>query len=233
MKIRITGALINALAILAGGGIGLLLRGRITDRYSQGLLRVLGLCVCIIGITSAIGGDIMLLVVALALGTFCGEFLGMDSGLNRLGLWVQGKLRQDGEGSTFAQGFVTTSLLFCVGAMAIVGSIDSGLRDDQSIIITKSIIDAVAAMMFASSLGVGVLFSALAVFVYQGAIELFAGFFQDVFTDTLITQISAAGGVMILGLGANMALDMQNKIKIVNLLPGLVFAVAYYYIFFR
>lgn len=232
-KIRITGALINAIAILAGGGIGLLLKGRISDIFSQSLLRVLGLCVCIIGITGALGGDIMLLVVALALGTFCGEFMRIDDGLNRFGLWVQGKLKQDGEGSTFAQGFVTASLLFCVGAMAIVGSIDSGLRDDQSIIITKSIIDAVAAMMFASSLGVGVLFSAFAVFLYQGAIELFAGFFQDIFTDTLITQISAAGGIMILGLGANMAFDMQNKIKIANLLPGLVFAVAYYYIFLR
>jgi len=230
-KIRITGALINALAILAGGGIGLLLRGRISERYSQSLMRVLGLCVAVIGIAAAVGGDIMLLVVALALGTFFGEFLRIEDGLNRFGLWVQDKLKQDGEGSTFAQGFVTASLLFCVGAMAIVGSIDSGLRDDQSIIITKSIIDAVAAMMFASSLGVGVLFSALAVFVYQGTIEIFAGFFQDVFTDTLITQISAAGGIMILGLGANMALDMQNRIKIANLLPGLVFAVVYYYVF--
>ena len=234
-KIIITGAIINAVAILAGGGIGLLLKGRITDRYSQSLLRVLGLCVCIIGISGAIGGDIMLLVVSLALGTFCGEFLRIDDALNRLGLWVQGKLRQGDEnnGNTFAQGFVTTSLLFCVGAMAIVGSIDSGLRNDQSIIITKSIIDAVAAMMFASSLGAGVLFSAVAVFLYQGSIELFAGFFQEVFTDTLITQISAVGGVMILGLGANMVFEMKTKIKIANLLPGLVFAVVYYYIFMQ
>lgn len=208
-----------------------MLKGRIADKYSQSLLRVLGLCVCIIGISSAIGGDIMLLVVSLAFGTFVGELLRIEDGLNKLGIWVQGKLKQDGEGSTFAQGFVTASLLFCVGAMAIVGSIDSGLRDDQSIIITKSIIDAVAAMMFASSLGFGVLFSAVAVFFYQGSIELFAGFFQEVFTDSLITQVSAAGGVMILGLGVNMALDMKNKIKIANLLPGLVFAVAYYYVF--
>ena len=227
----ITGALINAAAILLGGGIGLLLKGRISDKFSQSLMRVLGLCVCIIGISSAIGGDIMLLVVSLAAGTFCGELLRIENGINRLGLWVQAKLKQDGEGSTFAQGFVTASLLFCVGAMAIVGSIDSGLRDDQSIIITKSIIDAVAAMMFASSLGFGVLFSAFAVLLYQGSIELFAGFFQDVFTDTLITQLSATGGIMILGLGANMAFDMQTKIKIANLLPGLVFAVIYYYIF--
>jgi len=227
----ITGALIKAAAILIGGGIGLLLKGRISDKFSQSLMRVLGLCVCIIGISSAIGGDIMLLVVFLAAGTFCGELLRIEDGVNRLGLWVQKKLRQDGEGSTFAQGFVTASLLFCVGAMAIVGSIDSGLRDDQSVIITKSIIDAVAAMMFASSLGFGVLFSAFAVLIYQGSIELFAGFFQDVFTDTLIAQLSATGGIMIMGLGANMAFDMQTKLKIANMLPGLVFAVVYYYIF--
>lgn len=229
--IRITGALINAVAILAGGGVGLLLKGRISDRFSQSLMKVLGLCICIIGISSALSGDIMLLVISLALGAFLGELLRIDGNLNTLGLWVQSKLKQDQESSTFAQGFVTTTLLFCVGAMAIVGSIDSGLRDDQSVIITKSIIDAVAAMMFASSLGVGVLFSAFAVLIYQGTIEFFAGFFQDVFTDVLIAQISATGGIMILGLGTNMALD--GKIKVANLLPGFLFAGAYYYLFLR
>ena len=227
--IRITGALINAVAILAGGGLGLLLRGRISDRISKSLITVMGLCVCVIGISGALMGDFMLLVISMALGTFLGEMLRIDAGLDRLGLWVQGTFGGDGESSTFAQGFVTCTLIFCVGAMAIVGSIDSGLRDDQSIIITKSIIDAVTAMVFASSLGVGVLFSAFAVLVYQGIIEFFAGFFQAVFTEKLIAQISAAGGVMILAIGLNMALEA--KIKVANLLPGFLFAVLYYYMF--
>jgi len=230
-KIRITGAVINAAAILAGSGFGLMLKGRIADRFSQSLMRVLGLCVCIVGIAGALSGDIMLLVVSLALGTFLGEVLNIDYGLNRLGLWVQDKFNKKEETGSFAQGFVTATLLFCVGAMAIVGSIDSGLRNDQDVIITKSIIDAVAAMMLASSMGVGVMFSAFAVLIYQGSIEFFAGFFQDVFTNELINQISAAGGIMIMGIGVNMTLDA--KIKVANLLPGFLFAAAYYYAFLR
>ena len=170
----------------------------------------------------------MLMVMSLALGAFAGELLNIDGGLNRLGLWVQGKLGGDGENSTFVQGFVAATLLFCVGAMAVVGSIDSGLRGDQSVIITKSIIDAVAALALASTLGAGVLFSAFVVLLYQGSIEFFAGHLQDVFTTNLIEQISAVGGVMILGIGVNMALDA--KIKVANLLPGFVFAVGYYYL---
>jgi len=191
-------------------------------------MRALGLCVCIIGISGGLGGDIMLMVMSLALGAFAGELLNIDGGLNRLGLWVQGKLGGDGENSTFVQGFVAATLLFCVGAMAVVGSIDSGLRGDQSVIITKSIIDAVAALALASTLGAGVLFSAFVVLLYQGSIEFFAGHLQDVFTTNLIEQISAVGGVMILGIGVNMALDA--KIKVANLLPGFVFAVGYYYL---
>jgi len=227
-KIGITGALINAVAIAAGGGVGLLLKGRMTDKFAQGIMRALGLCTFIIGVSGGLSGDIMLMVISMALGGFLGEFANIDGALNRLGLWVQSKMGKNNEGSTFAQGFVASTLLFCVGAMAVVGSIDSGLRGDQSIIISKSIIDAVAAMALASTFGVGVLFSAFSVLIYQGTIEFFAGYLQDVFTDSLITQISAVGGLMIMGIGANMALEA--KIKVANLLPGFIFAVAYYYI---
>jgi len=120
-------------------------------------------------------------------------------------------------------------LLFCVGAMAVVGSVESGLRDDQSVIITKSILDGASSMAFASYLGVGVLFSAAPVFIYQGAIEFFASFLTNVLTAGLVAQISAAGSVMILGLGLNMTTGA--KIKVANLLPGLLYAAGYYYIF--
>ena len=224
----IIGAIINAAAILIGGGLGLLLKGRITDQYTQSIIRVLGLCVCVIGVAGAIEGDFMLLVVSLALGAFAGELLHIDDGLNRFGLWVQGKLSRNDKDTLFAEGFIAATLLFCVGAMAIVGSIDSGLRDDQSIIFTKSVIDGVSAMIFASSFGVGVLFSAAAVLMYQGIIEFFAGYLQNVFTLELITQISAVGGVMILAIGLNMALNA--KLKTANLLPGFIFAAGYCYI---
>ena len=227
--ILIIGALINGAAILAGGGVGLVLKGRLSDKFSKSIMRVLGLCICIIGIQGGLGGDVLLMVISLALGALVGELINIDGALNRFGLFVQSKLKKNDENSTFAQGFVTATLLFCVGAMAVVGSIDSGLRGDQSIIISKSIIDAVAAMTLASTFGVGVLFSAFTVFAYQGTIEIFAGQLQNVFTDGLITQISAVGGVMILGLGFNMVAD--TKIKVANLLPGIIFAAGYYYFF--
>ncbi|MCL2236520.1 MAG: DUF554 domain-containing protein [Defluviitaleaceae bacterium] len=226
MKVSVIGASINAAAILGGGSLGLVLKGRINERISQTAMKALGLCVCIVGISSAIGGDILLMVVALALGSIGGELVNIDALLNRLGVRLQDKLGKKDEKSTFAQGFVAATLLFCVGAMAVVGSLNSGLLGDHSVIITKSIIDAVAAMALASTLGFGVLFSAVAVFLYQGFIEFFAGHLQPFLTDGLIAQISAVGGVMILGIGVNVALNAG--IRVANLLPGFVFAVLYY-----
>ncbi|MCL2838278.1 MAG: DUF554 domain-containing protein [Oscillospiraceae bacterium] len=229
----ITGAAINAGAIVLGGSVGLLLKGRIKKDFSKNLMRILGLCTIIIGISGALGGyeHIIPLVIILALGTFAGELLRIDDGLNKLGMFMQSKFSRDGDSSTFARGFVEPTLLFCVGALAILGSLESGVSGDRSIIFTKSIIDGVAAMMFASYLGVGVLFSAASVLIYQGSIEFFAGFFYNVFTPPLIMMISAAGGVMVLGIGLNMVVD--SKIKIANFLPGFLFAAAYYYFFLR
>ena len=227
--IRITGALINAAAILAGGGIGLLFKGKISAKISENITRAIGLCVCIIGISGALKGDLMLLVASLALGTVAGEWIDIDGGLNKLGMWLQKKLTRKDEKSTFAEGFVAATLLFCVGAMAIVGSIESGIRNDQSIIITKSILDGITSIALASSLGFGVLFSAGAILIYQGSIEIFAGYLQNVLTDGLVTQISSVGGLLILGIGLNMVLNA--KIRVANLLPGLLFSVGYYYLF--
>ena len=229
MTIRITASLINAAAILLGGGVGLLAKGKVSEKISENITRAIGLCVCIIGISGAQKGDIMLLVASLALGALTGEFLNIDGAVNRFGLFLQDKLSRGKENSAFAEGFVTASLLFCVGAMAVIGSIDSGLRNDRSIILTKSMLDGVASMVFASCFGYGVLFSAAAVLIYQGIIEFFAGYLQNVLTGDIITQISAAGGIMIIGIGLNMTLNA--KIKVANLLPGLLYAVGYYYLF--
>ena len=224
----ITGALINAAAIILGGAIGLLLKGKIPKTISGSITRVLGLCVCIIGISSAVNGDMMLLVVSLLLGAITGEVIDIDERMNNLGLYLQSKLSPKDSESRFAEGFVTASLLFCVGAMAVVGSIESGLTGDYSTIATKSILDSVASMVFASYLGFGVLFSAVSVLIYQGSIELFAGHLADVLTPSLVTQISATGGVMIFALGFNMTLNA--KIKVANLLPGLLVAAGYYFL---
>ena len=229
MSICILGTFINAAAVLLGGGIGLLLKGRIPGKFAENIARAIGLCVCVIGITGAIKGDMMLLVVSLALGALTGELLRIEDGLNQLGLWMQRALSRKEGNSTFAEGFVAATLLFCVGAMAILGSIESGLGHDRSIIYTKSILDGVSAMVLASSLGLGVLFSAGAILLYQGSIEIFAGSMQAILTEALVTQISATGGVMIFAIGLNMALNA--KIKVANLLPGLLFAAGYFSIF--
>ncbi|MCL1999113.1 MAG: DUF554 domain-containing protein [Turicibacter sp.] len=220
------GSLMNALAIIAGGSVGLLLKGKIKPSLGEGLIKIIGLCVVVMGVSNAIAGDIMLIVASLALGTLMGELLAIDDSLNRFGRLVQSKLQGDNKDSTFAEGFVGSTILFCVGAMSIVGSINSGLLGDLSVITTKSILDGATSMILASSLGVGVLLSAIVVFLYQGSIELFAGHLQDVFTPLLISQISAVGGVMLLGIGMNMVLG--TKIKVANTLPGFIFAVGYY-----
>lgn len=231
MEISIIGTLINVAAVLIGGGVGLLLKGGIPKNISESIIRAIGLCVCIIGISGAIKGDAMLLVVSLAFGSVTGELLRIEDGLNRLGEMLQKKLVRKGDNSDFAEGFVTATLLFCVGAMAILGSIESGLNGDRNTIMTKSILDGVSAMVLASTFGFGVLFSAAVILVYQGSIELFAGYLQNVLTEELTAQISATGSVMILGIGLNMVL--AAKIKVANLLPGLVFAAGYYYLFLR
>ena len=235
ISITIIGTLVNTVAVLIGGSVGLLLKGKIPEKFAENIIKAVGLCVCIIGIKSALGignteeskVDIMLVVISLALGAFIGELLRIENYLNRLGQWMQKKMSRKDETSTFAEGFVVATLLFCVGAMAVIGSIESGLGGDRTTIYTKSLLDGVSSMVLASSLGLGVLFSAVAIFLYQGSIEVFAGSLQNILTPDLITQVSAVGGVMILGIGLNMTLSV--KIRVANLLPGLLVAVGYYY----
>jgi Uncharacterized membrane protein, possible Na+ channel or pump len=190
------------------------------------ITRALGLCVCVIGISGAIKGDAMLLIVSLAVGTLAGELINIDGALNKLGGFLQSKFAKKSEDNKFAEGFLSASLLFCVGAMSIVGSISAGLSQDYSVIFTKSILDGVSAIIFASTFGVGVLFSAAVILLYQGSIELFAGVLAPFLSDALVLQLSAAGSVMIFALGINMVL--KSKLKTANMLPGLAVAVVYY-----
>ena len=223
------GALINAGAVLVGGGAGLLFKGKIPQKFSENIFKVIGLCVCVLGVMGAIEGDAILLIASLTLGFVLGELARIDGGINKFGGWLQKKLSKDEEDSKFAEGFVTASLLFCAGAMAIVGSIESGLSGDRTVILTKSLIDGISALILASTFGFGVLFSAAVVLIYQGGIELVAHYAQAFFPDGLVTQLSAVGGVMIIAIGLNMALNA--KIKIANLLPGLLVAAGHYFLF--
>ena len=224
------GTIVNVIAVLAGSFTGLFIKGGIKERYRVIVMEALGLCILFVGASSALGGmfkdgaNPVLFIVSMALGSLLGEFLGIEKGLDKLGGFLQDKL--GGAESNIAQGFVTASLTFCVGSMAILGSFESGIQGVHTTLFTKSMLDGVAAVIFASSLGIGVVFSAVSVFLYQGSLTLFASFLQPYLTADMIREISIVGGIMIFGLGLNM-LGLK-KIKIGNMLPALLIPVIYY-----
>lgn len=217
------GVLANTGAVIVGSLLGLLFKKGIPERVSGAVMAAIGLCTVYIGIDGVLeGSNTIVLIVSMVIGTICGTLLNIDGGINRLGSFVERRLsRTDGKTSV-AQGFMTASLLFCIGAMTIVGSINAGLSNDNKILLTKSLLDLISSCMLASSLGIGVLFSALFVLVYQGGLVLLAGLLQSVLTDpAIIAEITCAGSIMIIGLGLNML--GITKLKIADQLPAIIF----------
>ena len=221
------GTLINVVAVLAGTALGLLLRKGIPERMRETVMQGLALCVVLIGVSGAIKtGDTMCVIVSMVVGGLLGSAVNIEHRLDQLGALAERKLvRNQGEGSTFAKGFVTASLVYCVGAMAIVGAMDSGLRGDHSTLIAKAALDGVSAIFFASTMGVGVGLSAVAVLVYQGAIALLATWIAPILTDPIINEMSAVGSLLIIGIGLNMLYD--KHIAVGNLLPAIFVPMAY------
>lgn len=218
------GTLINMVAILAGSALGLLLRKGIPDRLRDTVMQGLGLCVLLIGASGALKtADTMCVIISIVVGGLIGAAVNIERQLERLGEAAEKKFAHSEGG--FANGFVTASLVYCVGAMAIVGSMDSGLRGDHATLIAKSALDGVSAIFFASALGPGVALSAVAVFVYQGAIALLATWIAPLLTDPIITEMSAVGGLLIIGIGLNMIYD--KHISVGNLLPAIFVPMAY------
>jgi len=213
-----TGTIINAAAILVAGSIGLIFRRGIPHNISRTMTEGLGLLIIAIGIQFALKADNLALVgLCLALGAVWGEGQQWEAKLESVGRKLEKGF--GGEDSQFVKGFVSATLLFCVGAMAIVGSLQDGLSHNYEILLVKSMLDGIFAMIFAASMGVGVLFSALPVLIYQGSITLGAGCLKPLLTDPMLNNITALGGVLIIGIGIN-ALG-QMRIKVANLLPGL------------
>lgn len=224
--------IVNSIAILIGGAIGLLLKRGIPEKFQSAIMIGIGLCVLYIGIDGSLNGENpIILVVSVVLGVTAGTALKIEERLNLLGQKLEQKFssgKVDGE-TSLAQGFVTASLLFCVGAMAIVGSINSGLSGDHSIIFAKSTIDFIAAAVLAVTFGVGVLFSAGAVFIYQGSIVLVASLLRPLLNNpSLVSEINCAGSVVIIALGLNML--GLTKIKVANFLPAVIFVPIVYYL---
>ncbi len=220
---------INCLLILLGSALGLLLKGRLPQRFLDVLTQALGLCVVSIGIRSAIGtNDTLCVVVCLVLGTLLGEALNIEVHLDSLGRRLRDRVEgSGGQESTFTEGFVTASLLFCVGAMAIVGSIEAGIHGDYSILVSKSVIDGITAMSLATALGAGVAFSAVPILVYQGGITLLAALVGGFLQDAVVTEMSAVGGCLIIGIGLNMLRLPRQPLRVGNMLPAVFLPLAY------
>lgn len=220
------GTIVNAAAIILGGLLGLLLPG-IPDNVKRTVMQGIGLAVAVQGLSMALKTDsLLILIVSLVVGGLLGEWLKLERRLEQAGQWLERRAGAVAGKGRIAEGFVTTTLVYCVGAMAILGSIDSGLRHDHLILYTKSMLDGFSAIIFASTLGAGVLFSSLPVFVYQGAIALSASlitlFVGDGLMHAMIGEVSAVGGVLIIGIGLNV-LDIK-RIHVGNMLPSLLVA---------
>ncbi len=233
------GTLVNTGAVIAGGIAGTMLRKGIPEKYKKTVMQGIGLSVLFIGISGTIkemitivNGNkldrqfVMLMIFSLVIGGLLGEFLKIEERLENIGNWFQAKIPS--KNGSFSTGFVTASLVYCVGAMAIVGALEDGLSGNASTLFAKSILDGITAVIFAATLGIGVAFSAIPVLVYQGGITLLAGFIKPWLNDMVISQMSLVGGILIFAIGINL-LELK-KINVGNLLPSIFIPVIYYII---
>jgi uncharacterized membrane protein YqgA involved in biofilm formation len=217
------GTLVNGLLIIIGTLLGKLLH-RIPEGMKVSVMYAIGLSVMVLGLQMGLKSENFLIVIlSLVIGVVLGEWLKLDERLNELGLWLEKKVGSNGKGS-ISEGFVTATLIFVIGAMGIIGALDSGIRGDHAVLYTKSIIDGFTAIILTTTLGIGVLFSAVPVILYEGIIALFATqidrFIPKVLMDQFIVEMTAAGGIMIFAIGLN--LTGITKIKVANFLPGIV-----------
>ncbi len=219
------GTIVNSVAIIVGGGIGVLLKKGLPKKMADTLMIGLGLCTLYIGISGCLAGEnTLVLIVSMVVGTIIGEAIDLDDKINKLGNFLERKFagkKNDAsvQKVSLAEGFVTSSLLFCVGAMAIVGSLQSGLTGNHETLYAKSVLDFVAAIIFASTLGAGVMLSASLLFVYQGSITLLAQFIEPYLTDPVIAEMNCVGNVIIIGLAMNML--GISKFKVMNFVPAI------------
>lgn len=225
------GTIANTLAVIIGSGIGLMIKSGLKPRYQETIMQALGLSTLFIGVSGAMSGMLkiidngietqgsMLLIGSLVFGALLGEFLNIELRLEQVGEWLKKKVHIKND-NTFVEGFVTATLVICVGAMAVVGALQDGLQGDVSTLFAKSVLDFVIVMVFASTLGVGVTFSALPLLIYQGSITLFASFLKSFLSPIVIANLSFIGSVLIFAVGVNLCFN--KKIKIANLLPAMI-----------
>jgi uncharacterized membrane protein YqgA involved in biofilm formation len=225
------GTIVNSLAIIIGSMIGLLFKNIIPAKLSDSLLKSSGLAVMAVGIKLFLAGDnLTLLIIAILLGTLIGEMINIEERLDNLGEMVEKKLEsKGGKNSNVTTGFVTCTLVYCVGSMAIVGSIQSGLTGNHEILFSKALLDGIISISMTVSMGIGVMFSSLSVFIYQGLITLLAQFLQSLLSDVVVNEMTSIGGVLIMAIGLNF-LEIK-RIKVGNMLPAVFLPILYFIIF--
>ena len=230
------GTIINMAAVFGGGIIGLIIKGGIPENFKKVMIQACGLASMLIGLSGALGemlkvenGSIsvsgtMLMVCSMVIGAFLGQLMDIEGKLDMAGEKLKTLAKAQGD-NRFVDGFVTVSLIVCIGAMAVMGSIEDGLTGDYSMLVAKSILDGIIAIVFAANLGVGVLFAALSIGVYQGSITLLAVFIAPYMTEAMISGLSMVGGLLITAVGINLIWD--NKIHVGNMLPAIFIPVVY------
>ena len=228
------GVFVNTLTVILGTVIGILFRKFLPQRLGDAVMKGVALCVLYIGISGMLEGtNAIIAILSMACGAIVGTLIDIDKWFNRFADFLQTKLarkKKEGASSTLAEAFVSSSLLFCVGAMTIVGSLDAGLRGDNSTLYAKAVLDGISSIFFSSSLGFGVLLSAATVFVYQGALVLLAGVLQSVLTNEfIIAEMTCVGSLLIIALGLNML--GITKIKVMNYLPAIFFPILFCQLF--
>lgn len=222
------GTIVNVFAIIVGSILGILIKSRFPEKLNKIIFQVIGLFTITLGITMAIKTNNFLIVAfSLIIGSVIGEILDIEKYLERLTEKLKNKIKNSSD--KFSEGFITATLIYCIGPMAILGSIEEGLGNAPNLLFAKSVLDGVASIALSSALGIGVMFSVIPLLLYQGSITLFASYVSNYLSDALVIELSAVGGILLLGLGINIA--EIKKFKIVNMLPSLFVVVIISYFF--
>jgi len=224
MNFALLGALVNCGAVIIGSLLGLVFKKGIPEKVSDTVMKGMGLCVLWIGVTGAIKGqNALVMIFSLLFGAVIGELIDLDRWVGKLGEWIEKKVGN--KHGNVTQGFVTATLLFCVGAMSVLGPLESGLKNDHSTQYTKSVLDFVSSVIYTSSLGIGVIFSAVSVLLLQGSLTVLAEWVGPLLTDDVVTEMTAVGSLLIVGLAFNML--GITKLKIMNYLPAVFLTVLF------
>lgn len=219
---------INVVLVLAGSILGLLLKNRFSQRLGDAVVKCLALCTFGIGASSLLGTqNTLCVIVCMALGTLLGEWIDIEKRLDGAGEALKKRLMKGSGNSRFVEGFVTTTVLYCVGAMAINGSIEAGLSHNYGVLVSKSVIDGISSITFAAAMGVGVAFSTIPILVYEGALVLLAGAVGPYLGEAVVTEMSAVGGAIIVGISVNMMGLSESKFRVGNMLPAIFLPILY------